>query len=182
MDKPDDSAEMVVPVIAEELHAGVRTVDTGGVRVKKTVHERQEILDQPLMNERVEVRRVVKNEIVAGPLPTRTVDGVVIVPVVEEVLKIEKQFVLKEELHITKRREVRRHEQTVTLKQEQAEIERFDADGNATASPFTAEPARHDARQARPSPAPKPATQRLSPKERVLARESPRRPRKSILE
>ncbi len=173
MDKPEDSAETVVPVITEELHAGVRAVESGGVRIKKTVRERQEILDQPLMSEHVEVRRVVKNEIVAGPLPARKAGDAIIVPVVEEVLRIEKQFVLKEELHITKRREVRRHEQTVTLKQEQAEVERVDAEGNVVP---------HEAREASAPTAAKPPARRLSPKERVLARESPRHPRKSILE
>jgi len=61
---------LVVPVLAEELQAGVRKVPTGGVRVHKRVGEHEEVIDQALRNEKVEVRRVVRNEVVPGPCPS----------------------------------------------------------------------------------------------------------------
>ncbi|MGA7409339.1 MAG: YsnF/AvaK domain-containing protein [Bryobacteraceae bacterium] len=127
-DSRDDS--IVVPVLSEELRRGVRRVPTGGVRVKKRVGEDEEIIDQPLRSEQVEVRRVLRDEVVSGPLPVRHEGDTVIVPVVKEILKTEKQFVLTEEIHVIKRVVEQRHVQRVALKHEQAEVERIDAAGN----------------------------------------------------
>src|SRR5690349_17205338 len=78
--------QTVVPVYEEKVQAGVEKVKTGGVRIHKTVEEHQEIIDQPLTTEDAEVRRVVKNEVVSGPLPNRQDGETLIIPVVKEVL------------------------------------------------------------------------------------------------
>lgn len=132
MEKPEYVEEpVVIPVISERLRPGVRKVRTGGVRVRKQVTEHEEVLEQQLVSEHAEVRRVIKNEVVSGPLPVRKNGDTIIVPVVKEVLKIEKQFVLTEELHITKRTTQETHAQTVVLQQENAIVERMDAEGNS---------------------------------------------------
>jgi stress response protein YsnF len=61
----------------------------------------------------------------------RTEGDVVIVPVLEEVLVVEKRLVLKEELHI--RRDATREnvEVPVTLRKQRAVIERLTADGQS---------------------------------------------------
>jgi len=51
----------------------------------------------------IEIRRVVKNEVVDGPQGTRVVGDTIIVPVVKEVLRVEKEWVLVEEIHVTKK-------------------------------------------------------------------------------
>ena len=127
----DAKEEVTIPVVAEDLRAGVRKVTTGGVRVKKTVRDHEEIVDQPLESEHVEVRRVVRNEVVSGPLPVRQDGDTTIIPVVKQVLKLETQWVLTEEVLITKRRTRERSEQTVSLRSEEATLERLDAEGNA---------------------------------------------------
>ncbi len=132
---PKSENPVVVPVLAEELHAGVRRIPTGGVRVHKRVGKREENIDQPLRREQVEVRRVVRNQVVPGPLPVRHDGATMIVPVVKEVLKIEKQYILTEELHITKRTVEERHAEKVILRQEQADVERIDAAGNPVRKP-----------------------------------------------
>jgi uncharacterized protein (TIGR02271 family) len=132
MDDPKVENTVVVPVLSEELQAGVRRVPTGGVRVHKHIERHEEVIDQPLRREHVEVRRVVRNQVVPGPLPVRHEGDTTIVPVVKEILKIEKQFILTEELHISKRTVEERHAETVLLRQEQAEVERIDAAGNPT--------------------------------------------------
>ncbi len=126
--KADNS--VVVPVISEEAIPGVRRVPTGGVRVKKRVGEDEEVIDQPLRSEQVEVRRVLRDQVVSGPLPVRHEGDTVIVPVVKEILRIEKQFILVEEIHVIKRLVEQRHVETVKLRHEQAEVERIDASGN----------------------------------------------------
>lgn len=133
MDDPKSLIEeTVIPVVVEELDIGVRKIVTGAVRVHKTVLEHEEILDQPLVTEGAEVRRVVVNRPVSGPLPTRTEGTTIIVPVVKEVLKVEKHWVLTEEIHITRVRSEERSEQTVTVRQEQATVQRVDGEGRVT--------------------------------------------------
>jgi len=123
-----------VPVYEEKLNAGVQKVKIGGIRIHKTVEEHEEVIDQPLETEEVEVRRVVKNEVVSGPIANRQSGETLIIPVVKEVLKIERQWVLTEELHVTKRRTETRSQQPVTIRRENVEIERTDAVGRPTSS------------------------------------------------
>ena len=50
-----------------------------------------------------------------------------IVPIMEEVLVIEKRLILKEELHIHKRRVETHQPQQVTLRREEVRVERLDS-------------------------------------------------------
>ena len=124
-----EGEDVVVPVVAEELNADTERVRTGSVRVRKTVHEHEEVIDQPLVEERAEIRRVVKDEVVEGPLPVRQSGDTMIVPVVKEVLVVQKQYVLTEEIHIRTIRTEQRHKQRVTVKEEQADVQRLDSRG-----------------------------------------------------
>lgn len=119
----------VIPVLSEELVVERRTHVTGGVRLHKSVHERTALVDEPRVRERVTVERVVVNRpIDDGRIPTvRERDGVLIVPVIEEVLVVEKRLVLKEELHVRRIREESRERQEVKLRREHVDVERFDA-------------------------------------------------------
>jgi uncharacterized protein (TIGR02271 family) len=112
-----------IPVLQEELEVGKRKVETGVTRVKKTVHEREEVIDEPLVKEEVQVERVPINRYVEGPVPVREEDGVTIVPLLEEVLVVEKKLLLKEELRITKRTKTVRDPQRVILRSEEALVE-----------------------------------------------------------
>ena len=60
---------------------------------------------------------------------TRTEGDITIVPVVEEVLVVEKRLMLKEELHIRTRTETTTIEQPVTLRRQRATVDRLDAAG-----------------------------------------------------
>ena len=99
-----ESAERVVPVLAEDVVVGKRTVETGLVRVRKTVREHEEILDEPLEQETVEVERVPINRIIERPLPTRQEGDVTIISVTNEVLVVEKRLMFTEEVRITRRK------------------------------------------------------------------------------
>jgi len=129
---PIDGSADVMPVIAEELHVDKRTRVTGAVRVGKDVTERQESVSMPVARERADVRRVVIDQPVDAVPPIRREGDTIIFPVVEEVPIVRKQLVLKEEVHITRRRTTERREETVTLRQERPVIERVDAEGNRT--------------------------------------------------
>jgi uncharacterized protein (TIGR02271 family) len=122
---PGNDPMLVVPVIAEELAVQKRVIETGKVRIKKVVQEREAIVDEPLFGEEVEIERVPIQRVVEGPVPVRYEDDTVIVSVLEEVLVVEKRLLLKEELHIRKRRVETHQPQQVMLRHEEARIERL---------------------------------------------------------
>ena len=126
-------AAVVVPVIQEHLNIGKRTVETGRVRVRKVVREVEETIDQPLAREEVTVERVPVGRIVDGPQQPRQEGEDWIIPIVEEVLVVEKRLMLKEELRVRKRTVQERHHQRVTLQHEEAVIERLPAQGAPSA-------------------------------------------------
>lgn len=122
----DGRGDVVVPVVAEQLEVQKRKVEGGGVRIRKTVSEREEVVDEPLMREEVQVKRVPVNKVVDGPVPVRHVGDTMIVSLLEEVLVVEKRLMVKEELHITKEQVESYRPQRVTLRTEEAVVERVE--------------------------------------------------------
>jgi uncharacterized protein (TIGR02271 family) len=118
-------APLVVPVIAEELDVQKQVVETGKVRITKVVHEREVLVDEPLWHDRVDVTRVPIHRVVDGPIPIRYEDDTMIVSILEEEVVVEKRLVLKEELHIRTRRTETHQPQHLTLRSEEARIERL---------------------------------------------------------
>jgi len=114
---------IVVPVIAEELDVQKRLVETGRVRITKVVHEREEVVNEPLFREEVMIERVPINRFVDAPIPLRYEGDTIIVSLLEEVAVVEKRLMLKEELRIT-RRQVEGHTPSpVVLRREEAIVE-----------------------------------------------------------
>lgn len=113
-----------VTAVEEQLEVHAREVQTGRVHIAKRVVERQETVDLPLEREEVEIRRVPVNRPVEAAVPVRQEGDVTIVSVLEEVLVLSKQLVLKEELHISLRRSEARAPQQVTLRSEEVEVTR----------------------------------------------------------
>ena len=132
MDSRDN--ELVVPVLNEELHADAIPVQTGGVRVTKHVEGHDEILEQELRKGRVEVKRVKTERVVDGPQPVQRVGNTLVVPVVSEVLHVEKRWVVTEEIHLTQFEERETVQQTVTVNREQADVQRVDERGKVVST------------------------------------------------
>jgi len=123
---------LVLPVMAEELQVGKRTVSTGGVRVSKLVREHEETVDVPLLQEDVQVERVTINQMVESAPAVRHEGDTMIIPVLEEVLVVEKRLMLKEELRIVRRRSETSQPQQVTLRREEIVVEQLDPNSATT--------------------------------------------------
>jgi len=124
----NERGEIVVPLIAEEVVIGKKTVETGGVRVHKTVREDVQRIDEPIIREHLEVERVEINRFVEAAPAVRYEGDVMIVPVLEEVVVTQKRLLLREEVRLTKRREEISNVQEVTLRREEISLEKIDAD------------------------------------------------------
>lgn len=129
-----DGDTIVMPVVREDVHIGATQVDTGkGVRIHKTVSEQPYQIDETLMRDAVNVRRVPVDMIVAlSEAPVARQEGdTLIVPILEEILVVEKRLRIKEEIHITRTAQAEQFADTVMLRSEHVTVERFD-EGPAT--------------------------------------------------
>jgi uncharacterized protein (TIGR02271 family) len=115
---------MVVPVLVEELDVQKRSVETGKVRIIKVVHERETTVDEPLWRDDVAITRVPIQRVVEGPVPVREENGTTIISIVEEVLVVEKRWMLREEIHIRQQRIETHQPQRITLRSEEVQVER----------------------------------------------------------
>ncbi len=119
--------EVVIPLVAETLNVGKREVETGRVRFSTTVTERVETIDEPLFKTEVEIKRVAVGLFVDAPPAVRYEQDIMIIPVMEEVLVVEKRLRVKEEVYISQKREEYRSPQQVTLRAETLSEERLPA-------------------------------------------------------
>jgi uncharacterized protein (TIGR02271 family) len=108
----------------EEVEVGKRKTETGRVRVRKVVRQHEALVDEALLREDVEVQRVPVNRPAKG-VPAPHYEGeILVIPVVEEVLVVSKQLMVKEELRIRRRAKRSPHRQRVLLRSEVAVVER----------------------------------------------------------
>ena len=118
----------VIPVLRETVRISKREVETGRVTVHKTVTERDEAVEMLLNRTDVSVERVPVNRVVTEAPSTRQDGDTLIIPILEEVLVVEKRLVLKEELHIRKDNSERTVHETVRLRSEEVRIEQTHGD------------------------------------------------------
>lgn len=132
-DKKDE--DIVVPVIAEQLQVDAVPVLKGGVRVIKRTVGQEHLIEQELRRDRVEVKRVKVDRIVDGPQDPVQVGNTTIIPIVEEIVSIERQWVVTEEIHLTRVEEKNLFQDKVVVHHEEATVDRFDESGGpSTAS------------------------------------------------
>ena len=125
----------VIPVVEERAVVLKRKVATGGVRVRTVVHEDEEVIAEPLTTEEVEVERVPLDRWVKAPVPVRQEGETTIITLLEEVTVVEKRLRATEEVRITRRRTTRQATQHVTLRREEAVVERLEAAGRGDDDP-----------------------------------------------
>lgn len=115
---------IVLPLAEESLTIGKRIEETGIVRVHKQTTERSETVRFETAQETVSVERVPIGRIVEGPVEIRQEGDTTVVPVLEEVVVVEKRLMLREEVRITRTRTTVPQERTVVLRKEEAVVER----------------------------------------------------------
>ena len=113
----------VIPVIHEKLRIEKREFESGRVLVHKTVTERDEVAEVLLRQQDLIVERVPVGRVVSKAPPTRQDGDTLIVPILEEILVVEKRLMLKEELHIRKQSSERVEKHKVSLRTEHVKIE-----------------------------------------------------------
>ena len=102
---PAHTGEMSIPVIEEHLNIGKKIVEKGTFQIRKTVGLEDYSEEVPTVHEKVNIQRLEINKYVDSMPEVRHEDNTTIIPVIKEVVVVEKKLLLVEEIHITKSRE-----------------------------------------------------------------------------
>jgi uncharacterized protein (TIGR02271 family) len=151
--------EAVLRLAEERLSVTKRVVESGRVRVHRTTTEKVQNVNVPLSSDSYEVTRVPIGKVVKKTPAVRETRTEIIIPVVEEVLVVERRLVLREELHIRKVRSVERHTEEFTLRVQNATVERVAPQNSDAGSP-------RSARSERPSTTGRSAERSAQPRKR----------------
>lgn len=124
--------ERVIPVVAEELDIEIHRVVRGTVHVNKRVETHEEVVNIPAVTEEVVVERLPVNTVVEGDPPQiREEGGVLLIPVLEEVVVVEKRLMLREVVRVTRRQIATTTSETVTLRREVVDVDRVEGEGRS---------------------------------------------------
>lgn len=113
-----------IPLVEERLSVAKRQVESGRVRVRVSVEEREEMITEQLLHDDLHIERVPRNVRLTELPHVRLEGNTTIVPVVEEVLVVEKALVLIEEIHICRRSVSEEARISVGVRAERAKVER----------------------------------------------------------
>jgi stress response protein YsnF len=138
-----DPEELTIPLSAEEAEVTRRNTVTGRVTVSTVTKARDELIDELLTNEHAEIERVPIRQLVDAVPGIREEGDTTVIPVVEEVLIVERRLFLKEEVRVRRVKTMTRHQQTVALREQDAVITHA-----KEAAPDHLPPKREDASQA----------------------------------
>ena len=133
-----EGSEIHIPVLEERLVPAKRPVDLGEVRVHKQVEQVEERVRQPVARDEVVVERVPINQPLEAPVGARTEGDWLIIPVMEEVLVVEKRLMLREEIRIRKSPVTEEQEVRDVVRRERVELEDATVHGVADLPPGSA--------------------------------------------
>lgn len=112
-----------IPMLEERLIPGKRPIDLGELRVQKYVDQVEDSVSQSVTRDDVTVERIPINRPLDAPVSNRTEGDVLVIPVMEEVLVVQKRLMLKEELRISRRQVVEDQVVRETVRRERLVVE-----------------------------------------------------------
>ena len=119
--------DVIMPLHAEEISVTRRQVAGATVRATTVTRQQERLVDETLTHERVEIERVPIGRAVDQIPPVREEGDITIMPVVEEIVVVERRLVLKEEVRIRRVRVTENHRETVMVREQDAVITRTEA-------------------------------------------------------
>jgi uncharacterized protein (TIGR02271 family) len=120
----EESQAAAIPVLEETLRVDKTVVEADRVFIRTSVLERTEYADIELHSGEAIIERVPIDRMVDTPPAIRQEGDTIIVPVLEEIMVVEKRLLLKEEIHIRRQQVVQHLRQPVRLRSEEVSLER----------------------------------------------------------
>ena len=125
----EEGEEIIIPIVKEEIHIDKEIIESGKVRIIKTISEEKSSVEVPIKHTEVHVEHKPKNEYVdANHQAIRYEGDTMIVSVLKEVVVVQKKTLLVEELHITNTQKQEIYKEDVILKSEHISVERQNLD------------------------------------------------------
>jgi stress response protein YsnF len=123
-DQERQPEDLRIPLHAEEVSVSRREIKMANVQIALVTGTREQLIDEELTHVRVEIERVPIGRTVEVAPPIRHEEDITIIPVVEEVVVVERRLVLKEEIRVWRVSTKVRHQETVVLRQQEAVVTR----------------------------------------------------------
>jgi len=120
-----NNEDQVVPLYAEEASIAKTRVVTGQVKVGTVTRETEQIVEELLEHEHVEIERTPIGKQVDEAPPMREEGDTLIIPILEEIVVVERRLLLKEEVRIHKTREKQPYQERVVVRKQEAVITRL---------------------------------------------------------
>src|SRR4051812_21067281 len=119
--RPED---LHIPLHVEEVSVSRGEIKKANVQIALNTRTREQLIDEELTQVRVEIERVPIDQTVEAVPPIRQEGDITIIPVVEEVVIVERRLVLKEEVRVRRVSTKEQHQETVVLRQQEAVVTR----------------------------------------------------------
>lgn len=120
-----DPNDNMIPVMQEEIDIGKRLVESR-LRLRKRVEHEEQTIDEPLLESSYDIERFEKNVVVTDPPKPRYEGDTLVLPVLEEILVVEKRLILREEFRITPKSKQVRRPKTLSVRREHIDVERIE--------------------------------------------------------
>ena len=117
--------QVVVPLHAEEVSVAKKRVVTGQVKVGTITRESEQLVEELLEHEHVEVERTAIGKEVDKAPPVREEGDTLIIPILEEIVVVERRLLLKEEVRVRRTREKQPYQERVVVRKQEAVITRL---------------------------------------------------------
>ena len=130
-DQERQPEDLRIPLHVEEASVSRREIKTANIQIALVTGTRQQLIDEELTRVRVEVERVPIGRTIEVAPPISHEGDITIIPVVEEIVVVERRLVLKEELRIRRVSTKERHQETLVLREQEAVITRAEADSQS---------------------------------------------------
>lgn len=121
----EQNGEIKIPLFEEQFSVSKRVVPTSRVQVSRVTHNHEQLIDELLNQEQIEIDKVPVNKPVDAMPSVRQEEDVIVIPIVEEVVRVERYLLLKEEVRIRRIRTTERFQESVTLRKQDVVVTRL---------------------------------------------------------
>lgn len=125
VEKNEDEDQVVVPLHAEEVSVAKQRIITGHVKVGTVTKESEQLVEELLEHEHVEIERTPIGKRVDKAPPVREEGDTLIIPILEEIVVVERRLLLKEEVRVRRTREKQPYRERVVVRKQEAVITRL---------------------------------------------------------
>jgi stress response protein YsnF len=130
-DQERQTEDLRIPLQVEDISVSRREIKRANVQIALITGTREQLIDEELTHVRVEIERVPVGLTIEVVPPVSHEGDITIIPVVEEVVVVERRLVLKEEVRVRRVSTKEQYQQTVVLRQQEAVVTREEPDSQS---------------------------------------------------